>query len=277
MTTAKFQVKFDLIKSIVVYKGVATADGDLNCDSIVCSELIGAPDFLTNKSIVILSGANMFMDQIIYSFDNITGTIWTNSFPSQVLSGTTFCVLAIPTSNAFSNLLSNMSNIFSNYDDPIYNSISFLDYWSPTVPQLSVTDVAANLALPDITLPPGALPNGISIVRVTVMFKFRVVENTNGSDNALSGAQSIFIDANGINGFSIDALDFVDQLFDTPASSREGGDVIISNIDAEGLISSLDQSNTNVLNFQWTNALASQANLNFNDVQIGIRIYYNWS
>lgn len=149
-----------------------------------------------------------------------------------------------------------------------------MDFWSASLEEVSLDgDTAATVTLPTVTV--ADLPTGATIVKAIVMFKFRVIENTHtetankldGPSSALT-SQVIQIDKSG--GTWIDAINFVDDQFGIAKATREGGDVIIGNID---VASEVDENETYEL--RWLLALADEDLLNFNDVQMGIRIWYS--
>lgn len=141
-----------------------------------------------------------------------------------------------------------------------------VDFWSVPQEEVAVTAVAGDLALPDVTV--AGLPTGSTVVRAVAMFKARVIENTNGAVNKLNGAQEIQV-RDDTPGAWADAINFVDDQFGIAASTREGGDVLVGALD---LSATVDGNDT--YNFQWDEAVADQANLQFNDVQVGLRIWY---
>jgi len=141
-----------------------------------------------------------------------------------------------------------------------------IDFWSVPQEEVAIPAVAADQALPNVTV--AGIPAGVTITRVIAMVKFRVVENTNVAANKLSGAQEIQV-RDDTPGAWADAINFVDDMFGLAASTREGGDVYIGAID---LSATVDGNDT--YNFQWDEALADLAAINLNDVQIGLRIWY---
>lgn len=142
-----------------------------------------------------------------------------------------------------------------------------MDFWSVPQEEVAVTAVAGDKALPDVTV--SDLPAGAVVVKATAMFKFRIVENTNVAANSLSGAQEIQVRTDAPGAWT-DAINFVAAQFGLAASTREGGDVVIGAIDVAGTVAAND-----TYNFQWDEAIAAQANLQFNDVQVGLRIWYS--
>ncbi|MDD5702305.1 MAG: hypothetical protein PHU23_09690, partial [Dehalococcoidales bacterium] len=142
-----------------------------------------------------------------------------------------------------------------------------LDFWSLPQEEVSVPAVAADLTLPDIVVT--GIPAGTTVVRAIAMFKFRIVENTNAGVNKLSGNQVIQI-RDDSPGAWVDAINLADDMFSLTASTREGGDVIIGAVDVSGVVIGND-----TYNLQWHDAVADLASIHFNDVQVGLRIYFN--
>lgn len=142
-----------------------------------------------------------------------------------------------------------------------------LDFWSASQEEVQLTNVAGDKALPSVTV--ADLPAGATVVRAIAMFKFRAVENTNAGVNKLNGAQDIQVRVDTPGAYT-DAINFVDDQFTLAASTREGGDVYFGNIDLAATITGNDG-----YEFQWDEAVVDAANLQFNDVQIGIRIWFS--
>jgi hypothetical protein len=59
-------------------------------------------------------------------------------------------------------------------------------------------------------------------------------------------------------------------MFGLAASTREDGDVIIGAIDVSATVDGND-----TYNVQWDEALADADGINFNDAQVGLRIWYS--
>jgi hypothetical protein len=153
------------------------------------------------------------------------------------------------------------------YLDGIPRILCSMDFWSVPQEEVAITAGAGDKALPDVTIV--GLPAGATIVRAFAMFKFRMVENTNVAANKLNAAQEIQVRDDTPSAW-IDAINFVDDQFSIAASTREGGDVIIGAIN---LSATVDGNDT--YNFQWDEAVADLANLQFNDVQVGLRIWFS--
>lgn len=149
-----------------------------------------------------------------------------------------------------------------------------LDFWSDPQEEVQVAAAAGTLAItPTVTV--ADLPAGATIVRAIAMFKFRMIENTYAGVNKLDGAtvaatsQVIQVKETAAGAY-IDAINFVDDQFTLADSAREGGDVLIGSIDITGQVDGNDS-----YTFQWLLANADQDFINFNDCQVGLRIWYS--
>ena len=145
--------------------------------------------------------------------------------------------------------------------------LSSADFWSDPQEEAQINAAGITVALPTVTI--AGIPAGATILRAIAMFKFRMIENTNAAANKLNGAQAIQVrvDTPGAWG---DAINLVDDQFGIAASLREGGDVCIGSIDISGIVVGNDG-----YEFQWADGKADQDFLNFNDVQVGIRVWYS--
>lgn len=144
-----------------------------------------------------------------------------------------------------------------------------IDFWSDMKEEVAVTGAQSTIALPTVTI--ADLPAGATIVRAIAMFKFRMVENTYAGVNKLDAAAAlpIQVDDSIATGY-VTAIDFIDDAFTLTASTREGGDAIFGDNDIAAMVDGND-----IYSFRWYNAKADQANIQFNDVQVGIRIWYS--
>ncbi|MBA7620758.1 hypothetical protein ES703_28113 [subsurface metagenome] len=87
--------RYELIKSLIAYEGIASADGSLDGATLVDANLIGRNDFITNKTILIISGDASEETKGAILFDNTTGTITVDVFSAQITAGTIFWILNI--------------------------------------------------------------------------------------------------------------------------------------------------------------------------------------
>jgi len=145
--------------------------------------------------------------------------------------------------------------------------MSSLDLWSSYSTQIQLNTIMGDKPLPSITI--AGLPSGATVVRAIMMLKYRTLENTNAAVNGVSGAQNIQAEKE-VNGSWVTGIALGGGECSVPASTRETGDVMMGMDD----ISAQVPANGAVLNFKWANGLAAQNNLNFNDVQIGLRIWF---
>ena len=149
-----------------------------------------------------------------------------------------------------------------------------MTFWSDPQEEVQIGDAVAGatVALPAVVV--ADLPAGAVIVRAIAFFKFRMIENTNAAANMLNGAtvaltsQVIQVDDSIATGY-VDAINFVDDLFGLAATIREGGDVCIGSIDISARVDGND-----TYDFRWLLARADLDFINFNDVQVGLRVWY---
>ena len=94
----------ELVRALTAYTGIATEDGLANGTTIVDVALIGKNDFVTEKTILIMTGDAAYEDRGALSFDNTTGTITVASAfkdnagaAAQIKKGTLYRVLNIST------------------------------------------------------------------------------------------------------------------------------------------------------------------------------------
>jgi hypothetical protein len=84
----------ELVGSIAPYKGYATSDGAAAGASIIDAELISSNDFITGKTVLIMSGPCFRETKTAGTFDPITGTIpFAPGFSAQITAGTLYRVL----------------------------------------------------------------------------------------------------------------------------------------------------------------------------------------
>lgn len=143
-----------------------------------------------------------------------------------------------------------------------------VDIWSAEVAQVQLTAVAGDITLPSVTI--AGIPTGATIHRAVMFLKFRNVENINALVNSVSGAQNIQAQ-NAVGGTWTTGIALPTGVISVPASTREGGDVLLGTGDLSGQI----PANGGIVSFKWALALALLASLNLNDVQVGIRCWYS--
>jgi len=152
-----------------------------------------------------------------------------------------------------------IQRILGRFDKQLFT----MDFWSLPQEEVALTVAAGDKALPSVTV--ADLPGTATIVRAIAMFKFRMVENhTYAGVNSLDGAQEIQVAG------AVDAINFVDTQFTLAQDTREGGDVIIGAINIAATVNA-----NGAYAFHWDLAKALQTGINFNDIQMGLRILYS--
>jgi len=318
----------ELIRALTAYSGITTADGAADGTTLVDSNLIDRNDFVTQKTILIMSGDAKDEDKgaALFNSGNGTITLQGTGFSAQIKAGTIFRVLNISTVEIdVANILDrlgpltvtdNLKAILGAYTaaaplkaaidtiagyldteiatilaavdtevaaiktqtDKIAGKMLFsMDFWSEGLEEAQIGDTVAGatVSLPNIVV--ADLPDGATIVRAILMFKFRMIENTYAGVNKLNGAtvaatsQVIQIQDSAASGWA-DAINFVDDFFTFAEATREGGDVIVGTVDVAGAgkVDALD-----TYSVRWLLARADQDYLNFNDCQVGLRIWYS--
>ena len=169
--------------------------------------------------------------------------------------------------------IKSLARVLSNQGRQLFT----MDFWSASLEEVQLGDgvAGATVALPDITV--ADLPSGATVVRAIVMLKFRMIENTNVAANKLNGAtvantSQVIQIRDDTPGTYYDCINFVDDQFGLAATIREGGDLIVGDIDVAGS-GKVDANDT--YNLQWLLGRADLDYLNFNDVQVGLRIWYS--
>ncbi len=150
--------------------------------------------------------------------------------------------------------------------------LNSMDFWSDVGEQdVVVTGTQGTVTAGLKSVVVAGLPAGATIERAIVMMKFRMVENTFAGVNKLDAAAALPMQLDDVaNTGMLTCLDFGDNLFTFSEAAREGGDIIMGDIDVSARVDAND-----TYDFQWLNAKADQNNILFNDVQMGIRIWYS--
>ncbi|MBA7569073.1 hypothetical protein ES708_10810 [subsurface metagenome] len=252
-----------LIRTLTAYSGITTENGEGDGTTLVDSNLkdnaLIAPTSIPEKTILIMTGDARGEDKGATDFDNSDGkiTLQGTGFSHQIKAGTIFRVLNISTIEI------DVARIEAKIDTLETRVLCSMDFWSLPQEEVALTGAAGDKALPSVTVED--LPDGATIVRAIAMFKFRMVENhTYAGVNSLDGAQAIQVAT------SVDAINFVDAQFTLAQDTREGGDVVIGVIDIAATVNA-----NGAYAFHWDLAKALQTGINFNDVQMGIRIWYS--
>ena len=142
-----------------------------------------------------------------------------------------------------------------------------MEFWSIIDDLVIITPVAATQALPSVTVE--GLPPVAEIYRVIAMVRSRTISDDSGSNNRLNliGTEHIQVDKTG--GTFIDAIQLVENSFRVNALDEQAGIELIGNIDIK---SEVDGEDT--YEFQWEGADVDFANLKFQDLRCGLRVYF---
>ena len=168
--------------------------------------------------------------------------------------------------------ITDIKNLISEIRTSVASMVRVADYWSDPVEEVQINAVGGTVTLPGITI--DGIPASAFILRAIAMFKFRIVENSNAAANKLNGgtvpATSQVIQVrDDTPGAWIDAINFADDQFSLEGQTREGGDVCIGSIDITSVVVGNDG-----YEFRWMLGKADLDFINFNDVQMGIRVWY---
>ena len=142
---------------------------------------------------------------------------------------------------------------------------SFADLWSEIQPLVTVDNSGTDQSLPAITI--ANRPKGVQ--RAIMIFKYRAIEDNSGAENKLVGDQVMQASLDGFT-TPVDAISLPDSAIDVAASAKEGGDVIMGDLDIKDAL----PANGDPMDFKWALAKCTAASLLFHDVQVGVRFYY---
>jgi len=148
------------------------------------------------------------------------------------------------------------------------SKLTMLDLWSTYATQIVLATVAGDKTLPSITI--AAVPTGAVIQRAVMMLKFHYLENTNAAVNNVSGAQNIQAQKH-VSGSWLTGIALAGGELRIGAGAVGSGDIMMGGSDIKDQV----PANGAVMDFKWTSALAAQNNLNINDIQIGLRLFFN--
>ncbi|GAH84543.1 unnamed protein product, partial [marine sediment metagenome] len=103
----------ELIRVLTVYTGYTTANGAADGSTLLDSGLIGVNDFITNKTILIMSGAARHETKEATVFNPITGEITISpAFNAQIAVGTLFKIINIPAGSSLSIIIAILTASF---------------------------------------------------------------------------------------------------------------------------------------------------------------------
>ena len=288
-----------LLNAKIEAYGIADAGSD--ADTLVDAERLEANNYWDGLTLLMLTGNNAGLSRPIVEWMLGVGIEVRPAFPNAIAAGDIYVILSnyheiVPTADttddyqprdvigrktdtalqavaADASLMRYIKGLITGQIRQLYS----MDFWSAGLEEVQIGDAGAGatVALPNIVV--ADLPAGAIIVRAIVMFKFRMIENTFAGVNKLNGAtvagtsQVIQIRSDAPLAY-VDAINFVDDFFTLGDTDREGGDVIIGTIDVSGA-TGVDEEDD--YNLQWLLGRADFDFINFNDVQVGLRIWYS--
>jgi len=142
----------------------------------------------------------------------------------------------------------------------------YIECWSEPLEEIQLTDEADNKAFRDIVV--SGIPANSTIIRVNLTFRVRIVSDSSQMHNALDGDQNIQVRKHG-TGTWTDAINLKDDMFTTPGGWRDNGMELTGD---EDIKSEVDGNGT--YNVRWENAICDNDNLEFNDVEVGLMIWF---
>ena len=103
----------ELIRVLTVYQGVATGDGAADGSTLIDSGLIGVNDYVTSKTILIMSGNAINETKMATVFNPVTGQITVlPTFSAQITVGTLFKIINLSAGSALALLLATLDATF---------------------------------------------------------------------------------------------------------------------------------------------------------------------
>lgn len=103
----------ELIRVLTVYQGVATADGALDGSTLIDSGLIGVNDYVTSKTILIMSGDAINETSMATVFNAVTGQISVLPiFSARITVGTLFRIINLSPGSAMALIVDIITDTF---------------------------------------------------------------------------------------------------------------------------------------------------------------------
>lgn len=103
----------ELIRVLTAYTGTTTGIGAADGSSLVDSNLIGVNDFVTNKTILIMSGVAQYETKQATVFNPATGGITVNPpFSAQITVGTLFRIINLSAGSSLAIVIATVTAIF---------------------------------------------------------------------------------------------------------------------------------------------------------------------
>lgn len=103
----------ELVRVLTVYQGVTTANGAADGSTLIDSGLIGVNDYVTDKTILIMSGAARNETAMAAVFNAVTGEITVDPpFNSQIPINTLFRIINFADGSALAIIVALVTNTF---------------------------------------------------------------------------------------------------------------------------------------------------------------------
>jgi len=174
------------------------------------------------------------------------------------------------------NVISDMQVSFSQVQNTLAHKSSFIDSWSAPANKITISDVAADLAFPDIVV--AALPSSLTIKKVVLVLSVRALADISAADNYIDGADKTLRIKKSSGAWGVDdvvGITFPNQGLYCKASAKESGPVIIGDTDLSALVNA--NGTYNVASRQSVSGdamVAFGASLELYDIQVGLRIFW---
>ncbi|MBC8477476.1 MAG: hypothetical protein H8D49_03950 [Dehalococcoidia bacterium] len=174
------------------------------------------------------------------------------------------------------NNITQVENALTEVQNTLARGVSFLDNWSAPANKITISEVAADLAFPDIVV--AALPSGLTIKKVVLVLSVRALVDISAADNYINGADKTLRIKNSSGAWGVDdmvGMTFPNQGLYCKASGKEAGPVIIGDTDLSALVNA--NGSYNVASRQTVSGdalVAFGASLELYDIQVGLRIFW---
>jgi hypothetical protein len=261
----------ELLRSLIAKEGVTTAAGAVGKTSLIDTALIGVNDYLTGKTVVLLTDVAAKEDKVITGFNSGTGEVTFGAMSAQVAAGVSYIVLNIANpGSSLITVIANVASIKTQTDKTPKFSFTMVADWSPSQLTATIPAAAGTLTLPSVVL--AGLPAGATIVKAKAYLTSRLISNTNVAGNSLNGATvaatSQVVQIQKGAGAWNDAIVFIDAEFSQAGLVGEGG-IFKPSVDLSAVITGND-----TYNFQWLLARAQLDAIVLQGVKIAIQVSY---
>jgi len=169
-----------------------------------------------------------------------------------------------------------VQNALNEVQNTLAHKSSFIDSWSAPANKITISNVAADLTLPDIVV--AALPSGLTIKKAVLVLSVRALADISAADNYINGAAKTIRIKRSSGAWGVDdmvGITFPNQGLYCKASAKEAGPVIIGDTDLSALVNA--NGSYNVASRQTVSGdalVAFGASLELYDIQVGLRIFW---